>query len=241
MPDSILDDVQALMDKEFGDKRILEQILRAAKNDEVISNFERNYVRKLSEKHLGKKPIVEKPSLEKPVESQKIISTATPEPIPQKPSQPIQTWSKPTKISKTSSKNTKVLLGIGLASLLIIVIAAVSMSETSDLTPAIKTDQTPKTSSSSSFSIKTDQSSYSTGDIISITGSSKINFGSQIELSIKNSDDVLVWTEQVNVKRDGEFTTLTFAGGSGWEKSGTFTIIAQGNSETASNTFSFRK
>jgi len=236
MPDPILDDVQALMDKEFGDKRILEQILRAAKNDEVISNFERNYVRKLAEKHLGKKPIVEKP-----VEEPKIISTVTPEPIQPKPSQPIQTWSEPPKISKTSSKNTKVLLGIGLASLLIIIIAAVSLSDTSDLTPAIKTDQTPKTSSSSSFSIKTDQSSYSTGDIISITGSSKINFGSQIELTIKNSEEVLVWTEQVNVKRDGQFTTLTFAGGSGWEKSGTFTIIAKSNSETASNTFSFRK
>ena len=51
MPDTILDDVKALLDKEFGDKRILEQIQRAAQNDEVISNFERNYVRKLAEKH----------------------------------------------------------------------------------------------------------------------------------------------------------------------------------------------
>jgi len=235
MPDPILDDVQALMDKEFGDKRILEQILRAAKNDEVISNFERNYVRKLAEKHLGKKPVVEKPA-----EEPKIISPITPEPIQQKPSQPIQTWSEP-QISKTSSKNTKVLLGVGLAALMIIIVAAVSLSDTSDLTPTIKTDQAPKTSSSGSFSIKTDQSSYSTGDIISISGSSKINFGSQIELSIKNSEDVLVWTEQVNVKRDGQFTTLTFAGGSGWENSGTFTITAKSNSETTSNTFSFRK
>jgi hypothetical protein len=57
MSDPILDDVQALLDKEFGDKRILDQILRAAQNNEVISNFERNYVRKLAEKHLGKKPL----------------------------------------------------------------------------------------------------------------------------------------------------------------------------------------
>ncbi len=60
MPDPILDDVQALLAKEFGDKRILEQIQRAAQNNEVISNFERNYVRKLAEKHLGKKPLIEK-------------------------------------------------------------------------------------------------------------------------------------------------------------------------------------
>ena len=36
MPDPILDDVQALLAKEFGDKRILEQIQRAAQNDEEI-------------------------------------------------------------------------------------------------------------------------------------------------------------------------------------------------------------
>ena len=235
MPDPILDDVQALMDKEFGDKRILEQILRAAKNDEVISNFERNYVRKLPEKHLGKKPPVEK-SFEEP----KPIPVITQEPIQQKPTQPIQTWSEPPKISKSGSKNTTVLMGVGIASLIIIIIAAVSLSNTSDLTPTIKPDQTPKTTSSSSFLIKTDQSSYSTGDIISITGSSKIAFGNQVNISIKNSDGDLVWTEQVDVKRDGEFTTLTFAGGFGWEKSGTYTIIAQSNSETTSNTFSFR-
>lgn len=236
MADPILDDVQALMDKEYGDKRILEQILRAAKNDEVISNFERNYVRKLAEKHLGKKPIIEKPT-----EEPKTIPPITPEPISQKPSKPIQTWSEPPKISKTNSKNTKVLLGLGLASLLIIVIAAVSLSDTSDLTPTIKTDPIPKTTSTSSFSLKTDQSSYSTGDIISITGASKIKFGNQIELSIKNSKNVMVWSEQVNVKRDGQFTTLTFAGGPGWETSGTFTITATSGSETASNTFSFKK
>ena len=56
MEDSLLDDVKALLDKDFGDDRILKQILRACENNEVISNFERNYVKKLAEKHLGRKP-----------------------------------------------------------------------------------------------------------------------------------------------------------------------------------------
>ena len=34
----------------------LKQIRRACEHNEVISNYERNYVRKLAEKHLGKKP-----------------------------------------------------------------------------------------------------------------------------------------------------------------------------------------
>ncbi len=49
MNDSLLDDVKALLDKDLGDDRILKQICRACENDEVISNYERNYVRKLAE------------------------------------------------------------------------------------------------------------------------------------------------------------------------------------------------
>ena len=234
MANPILDDVQALLDKELGDKKILEQILRAAKNDEVISNFEINYVRKLAEKHLGKKP-----SLEKPKDEQKITSFQNPEPIIQKPPQSLQTFSE-SKVSKSSSKNTKVLVGVGLASLIIIIIAAASLSGPSELSPTTKTEPPTKITSSGSFSIKTDQTSYSTGDIISITGNSKIAFGNHVSLSIQNSDDEIVWSEEVTVKRDGQFTTLTFAGGEGWEKSGTFTIIAESDSERTSNNFSFR-
>ncbi len=58
MNDSLLDDVKALLDKDFGDDRILKQICTACENDEVISNYERNYVRKLAEKHLGRRPEV---------------------------------------------------------------------------------------------------------------------------------------------------------------------------------------
>ena len=54
MIDSLHDDVKALLDKDFGDDRILKQIFRACENNEIISNYERNYVRKLSEKHLGR-------------------------------------------------------------------------------------------------------------------------------------------------------------------------------------------
>ena len=55
MTNSLLDDVNALLEKGFGDDRILRQICRACKNDEIISNYERNYVKKLAEEHLGKK------------------------------------------------------------------------------------------------------------------------------------------------------------------------------------------
>ena len=48
MTDLLLDDVKALLDEDFGDDRILKQICRACENNEVISNYERNYVTKIS-------------------------------------------------------------------------------------------------------------------------------------------------------------------------------------------------
>jgi len=236
MTDPILDDVQALLDKEFGDKRILEQILRAAQNNEVISNFERNYVRKLAEKHLGKKPLIEKKIPE--VTKQTTPDVVIPSPSPVGKPQTLQTFSTPPKITKTNSKNTQILLGVGVIALVVIIIAAVSLSGVSDTSPTkIVPIQTPQ--SSESFSIQTDSSSYQNGDIISISGKSTLSFGNQISLSIENSNDDLVWSEQVNVKSDGRFSTLTFAGGSGWENTGTFTIKAESDSEETTNTFSF--
>jgi hypothetical protein len=235
MPDPILDDVQALLDKEFGDKRILEQILRAAQNDEVISNFERNYVRKLAEKHLGKTPPIEKKIPEEP--KQIIPDVVTPSPT-EPPT--LQILTKPLKITTSNSKNTKIILGIGLATIIIIIIAAASLSGVSDNFPGkIEPNQTQNISKS--FSIQTDLLSYEEGDIISISGNSNISLGNQVYLTIENPNDDLVWSEQVNVKSDGQFTTLTFAGGSGWGKSGTFTIKAESDSEQITNTFSFSR
>ncbi|MBA4454711.1 MAG: hypothetical protein H2B05_07215 [Nitrosopumilaceae archaeon] len=228
MSDPILDDVQALLDKEFGDKRILDQILRAAQNNEVISNFERNYVRKLAEKHLGKKPPMEKKPDEVPKEIIPDVVPTTPRP------QTIQTWSEPPKISKSNSKNNKLMLGIGVAALAVIIIAAVSLTETTDISPTTTID--PTASISKSFSIKTDLPSYNKGDIISITGSSKASI-TQVNLSITNSENKIVWSEQVNVKSNGQFSTLTFAGGPSWGSSGTFTVIAESNAEQAKSTF----
>ena len=58
MTDMLLDDVNSLLNGDFGDDRILKQIARACKNNEVISNYERNYVKKLVEQYLGRKPDV---------------------------------------------------------------------------------------------------------------------------------------------------------------------------------------
>jgi hypothetical protein len=229
MTDPLLDDVKALLDKDFGDDRILKQICRACENNEVISNYERNYVRKLAEKHLGKKPEFTPSTVEeKPV----IPDVVIPETQPLQQSQSFQTST--SEITYSKSKNKKIMFGIGGIALVIIIAAAISFSGVTVGTPAIDTvvDTTPI-----SLSIQTDLKSYNNKDLISISGVS--DTAGTVNLSIKNQNNELVWAEQISLKSNGEFSTLAIAGGSGWEKSGTYTIEVNNGKETKSNTFSF--
>ncbi len=226
MNNSLLDDVKALLDKDHGDDRILKQICRACENDEIISNYERNYVRELAEKYLGRRPEIVQ--TQTPVEEKPVVPDVI---IPETPSiQKTQTLQfEPPRISSSNSKNSKKILGIGIVALVIIIAAAASFSGISDVTP---TDSIPD-----ALSIQTDLSKYAKKDIISISGTSDTS--GTVNLSIVNKNNELVWTEQVSLKNDGRYSTLAIAGGTGWESSGTYTINIDNGVETKSNTFLF--
>ena len=233
MTDDLLDDVKALLEKDFGDDRILKQIRRACENNEVISNFERNYVRKLAEKHLGRKPETPAP-VEKPVVPDVVIpESAT---VQQKPSIQTQTIRRESpRVSSGSSKNSKVMIGVGVAALAVIIAVAASFSGISNVTPdAVKN---PTDTVTESLMIQTDFSSYNNKDIISINGISDTS--GSVNLSIENQKGELVWAEQLSLKSDGRYSTLAIAGGPGWENSGTYTIKVDNGAETKSSTFSF--
>jgi len=226
MANPLLDDVKSLLDKDFGDDRILKQICRACENNEVISNYERNYVRKLAEKHLGKKPkFTQTPHVEeKPIVLDVPISQIQ---------QPQSLLTEVPRISYSKSKNKKIMFGIG-GLALVIIIAAASFS---GFTTGITKIDTSSNDIQISLSIQTDLESYNKKDLISISGvSDSIGI---VNLSIKNQNNKLVWTEQISLKNDGQFSTLAIAGGDGWEKSGTYTIKVDNGKETKSNTFSF--
>ena len=223
MSDMLLDDVNSLLDGDFGDDRILKQIARACKNNEVISNYERNYVQKLAEQYLGKKPLTTK----KP-------ETITPE-IPKieipKPEPLVTTQlSQPTNNSK--SKNSKLFLGFGGIAVVIIIAAAFLLSNNidssqSNVVSEIKIE----------LSVQTDLSSYSKSDLISINGVSQNS--NIVNLSILNQNNDLVWAEQVSVKSDGRYSTLAIADGEGWENSGTYNIKVEDGTEIKSIKFTF--
>ena len=214
MTDSLLDDVTSLLEGDFGDDRILKQIARACKNNEVISNYERNYVQKLAEQYLGRKseiPSSIDPEIESSIQNQTLQSQVSRSP---------------------GLKNPKLILGFGGVALVIIIVAAVAFSSNSD---SFTSD--PKSDIRLTLTIQTDLSSYSHKDIISISGT--CNNSEIVNLSIKNEENNLVWAEQLSIKNNGMYSTLAIAGGSGWENSGTYTVIVDSGSESKLITFSF--
>lgn len=231
MEESLHDDVKALLDKDFGDDRILKQILRACENDEVISNFERNYVKKLAEKHLGRTPPVE-PSEIPPKEEKTIPDVVIPEPAAIRQTQTFQ--APPPKITSGNKKNYKIMMGVGGMALVIAIAIAATYGGISTDSPRVVDPVTP---ADASLSIKSDLKSYDAKDLISISGNSEIS--GTADLSIENQDGELVWAEQVSIKSNGSYSTLAIAGGPGWEKSGTYLLIVDNGKETKTTTFTF--
>ena len=223
MSDVLLDDINSLLDGDFGDDRILKQIARACKNNEVISNYERNYVQKLAEQHLGKKPLTNK----KP----EIITPETPKiEIPKLEPLVTTQLSQPTNNSK--SKNSKLFLGFGGVAVVIIIAAAFLLSNNIDSSqPNIVSEIKIE------LSVQTDLSSYSKSDLISINGVSQNS--NIVNLSILNQNNDLVWAEQVSVKSDGRYSTLAIADGEGWENSGIYNIEVEDGTEIKSIKFTF--
>ena len=232
MNDILLDDVNALLNGDFGDDRILKQIARACKNNEVISNYERNYVQKLAEQYLGKKPKITSPKQPENIPSI-IPDVIIPEVTIPKIENSMQTQTfQSSSNSKPSLKNSKFIFGIGGITLIIIIAAVIlSTSNTDSFSSDTISDIKP------TLLIETDLSSYAHKDLISINGISKNS--NVVNLSIQNQNNLLVWAEQISVKNNGEYSTLAIAGGSGWETSGTYTIKVDNGSETKSISFSF--
>ena len=226
MTDSLLDDVTSLLNGDFGDDRILKQISRACKNNEVISNYERNYVQKLAEQYLGKKPEITNVTI--PDDS--MNDDSIPKIETSISSQILESQSSSS--SNFNLKNSKLFLGFGGVALIIIIAAAILLSNNTD-----SFSSNPESPLNVTLSVNTDLNSYAKTDLISINGVS--NNTKIVNLSIINQNNELVWAEQVSVKNDGRYSTLAIADGSGWEISGTYTLKVENGSEIKSITFLF--
>lgn len=234
MVDTILDDVKELLKLDKGDPKILERIKRAAEQDEVISVYERDYVTNLVEKFL--RPQYDEPAKEPKIKSESVNE----EPkitIPDTKFEKLSE-SKPVFESKTSPKTTKIMFGIGAVALAIILVVGVSISGLPDVsTPSPTT--TTKPTPTSGLVVDADASSYSLGDIISISGNSDTS--GDVTLSIINGANQIIWQEIISLKTDGTYSTLSIAGGPGWESAGEYTLKVTQGSVTEEINFDFKK
>ncbi len=236
MADSLLHDVQRLMDVGFGDDRILRQIYRACKNNEAISNYERNYVRTLVDEHLTKSTQTSEPEPEPekevPVHPDVVIPNPTlPQLVvktkPQHGLKGIMSW----------SMKRKLVLGIAALLLIGIITAAVSFNSTGGFPlPGDPPDEKPPPPEMPAFSVATDLTSYDRLDLIVISGASVDS--DAITLSIESPDGQTIWAETVSV-RGNQYSTLTIAGGQGWTDSGIYTLEAFNGVDRVSEEFTF--
>ena len=258
MTDEMIDDVKALIDGDFGDDQILKDVYRACKNGEVISNYERKYVRDLAGRYL-KRPGDTVAAPEEAVAPDVALPGAAGEVRPSDgraataaaggPSDDcsVRLISSTARMAGGRSKTKKVAF-IGIALLLVVAIVAVAATTTAIQSPGglPDTSNEPDTNPDAQqiideFYVATDLDGYSSGDFILIHGWSDVD--GTVDLSIQTAAGKVVWSDSVPVKPDGAYSTIVIAGGgASWTTSGTFAVDAKnGDGVVATAEFEFAR
>ena len=205
MDENLVEDTKKLLSLGIGDAHILKQILRAAANNEIISNRERSYVASLLETHT---PAGDKPTVQS--SGRKGSQVLKQEPGPSK------------------SSNKTIIIGIiaGIA------VAAVAI-------PFIVMSETPDTVSPDPVIMMTlNAPSYMAGDFIDIRGTTDLEPGSIVQMTIHDSETTLVWSWETITDSNGSFSALAMAGYGDWQP-GTYTITAMYDTQTHQYEFEY--
>jgi len=254
MDSFVVEDVNELLKLKKGDSIRLISIKKACESNEIISISDRKYIERLSSQYL-------RPAIQKKSETQdkpKFIPIEEPNDVasgnnidfetnqiseirkPQFYEKPlIFENSKEEKISKgfNFNPNKKILLGIATIALAIILIGIVAIGNEGIQLPnnpgSIQSNTVPD------FSLQTDNSKYETSDIISISGKISSSSTGTVRLFVENEENNLVWAENVNLKNNGEFSTLLIAGGEGWENGGKYFLNVEHDDFTDKISFDF--
>jgi len=250
MDSFILEDVNELLRSKKGDSVRLMQIKEACESNEIISLSDRKYVERLSSQYL-REPEQKKPKnqdkpkfipIEEPVNSNKKNTNLN---INQTPQIEKPKFIKEQMVfeEKTSSKslnfnlNKKVIFSIASIVLAVILIGIVSIGfegiQLQGNFGNIESESLPD------FSLETDRSSYETSDIISISGKMSVLSKGTLRLFIENENNELIWAENLNLKNNGEFSTLLIAGGQGWENNGKYFLNVEYDEFSNSISFDF--
>ena len=220
-------DIDDLIRLDRGDTKRLRNIRDVVKHDNFITSVDKKYVESLisaylrnqlldgSEVNIKSRTIVELKDNVKPTGRETTSSSSL--------------------FSGSNNKKLGILAGVAAAIALVVVVGFSASTDQIDITTV--SDIIP--SSTPQIIINVDGSSYKTADIISVSGSIKSADGKSIELSIENTSGDKIWREYIDIKNNGQFSTLIIAAGFGWDDSGTYVLKAQHNELENKIKFSF--
>ena len=220
-------DIDDLIRLEHGDTKRLRNIRDVIKHDNFITSVDKKYVESLISAYLRNQSL---DGSEVNIKSRTIVELKD----NVKPTGR-ETTSSSSLFSGSNNKKLGILAGVAAAIALVIVVGFSASTDQIDITSV--SDIIP--SSTPQIIINVDGSSYKTADIISVSGSIKSADGKSIELSIENTSGDKIWREYIDIKNNGQFSTLVIAAGFGWDDSGTYVLKAQHNELENKIKFSF--
>ena len=220
-------DIDDLIRLDRGDTKRLRNIRDVVKHDNFITSVDKKYVESLISTYLRNQPL---DGSEVNIKSRTVVELKD----NVKPTGR-ETTSSSSLFSGSNNKKLGILAGVAAAIALVVVVGFSASTDQIDITTV--TDIIP--SSTPQIIINVDGSSYKTADIISISGSIKSADGKSVELSIENTSGDKIWREYIDIKNNGQFSTLIIAAGFGWDDSGTYVLKAQHNELENKIKFSF--
>jgi len=250
MDSFILEDVKSLLKLKKGDSTRLNHIKELCETNEIISLSDRKYIERLSSQNLHKNENAGPKKPEKPKFIPIEESTSPSQTVIESKESSDQTEQfeevETPKVSFDKSfpknpdflSNKKIIYSIGAIVLAIILIAIVAV-EYDGIQDISDFPSSSTTEPALPFTLESDKSSYETSDIISISGKITSPSSETVRVSIENEQGKLIWAENLDLKNNGEFSTLAIAGGKGWENSGKYILISEHEELTEQISFNF--
>ena len=201
---TFITDLDDLIRHRHGDVKKLREIRDTIRHDNFVTTDNKNYVESLITMYLKNQPFAKPSSHQQSDTKIKLQPKSTPSGSDSKNN---------VAFSFSSNKKLGILAGVVAAIAIIVIVGFTAINQTG-------------TTITEPLLVNVDQATYQRADIISISGNSKSVSTQSVELSIENANGKKIWNENINPKKDGQFSTLVIAGGNGWENDGVYILKA---------------
>ena len=201
---TFITDLDDLIRHRHGDVKKLREIRATIRHDNFVTTDNKNYVESLITMYLKNQPFAKPSSHQQSDTKIKLQPKSTPSGSDSKNN---------VAFSFSSNKKLGILAGVVAAIAIIVIVGFTAINQTG-------------TTITEPLLVNVDQATYQRADIISMSGNSKSVSTQSVELSIENANGKKIWNENINPKKDGQFSTLVIAGGNGWENDGVYILKA---------------